>query len=64
MTQKVMTKIAVLEDERLKLLETVDQMQNDNQRVCVMFRLPYMYMYVVLCSSYIPTMYIYKCMYI
>ena len=28
-----MTKIAVLEEERLKLLETVDQIQSDNQRV-------------------------------
>ncbi|CAI8008873.1 Pleckstrin homology domain-containing family A member 1 [Geodia barretti] len=30
--KQVMTKIALLEDERLKLLETIDQMQNDNQR--------------------------------
>ena len=30
---QVMTKIAVLEEERLKLLETVDQIQSDNQRV-------------------------------
>jgi hypothetical protein len=28
-----MTKIALLEDERFKLLEAIDQMQNDNQRV-------------------------------
>ena len=32
-----MSKIAMLEDERLKLLETVDTMQSDNQRVCVKY---------------------------
>ena len=33
---QVMTKIALLEDERLRLLETIDQMQTDNQSVsCV-----------------------------
>ena len=32
---QVMSKIALLEDERLKLLETIDHMQKDNQSVSV-----------------------------
>ena len=32
---QVMSKIALLEDERFKLLETIDHMQKDNQSVSV-----------------------------
>ena len=43
LSSQVMSKIAMLEDERLKLLETIDQMQKDNQSVG-WHSLTYMYM--------------------